>query len=95
MEPGMTADAISSSPGLGSLVGIACNGDPIAAIAGRVQTEATMREDPADLDPPKRPLEEPRPDEQPSMRPTVDEMSEWSFPASDPPATWTWEVERG
>jgi hypothetical protein len=22
--------------------------------------------------------------------PTVDEMSEWSFPASDPPATWTW-----
>ena len=29
-----------------------------------------------------------------SMRPTVDEMSEWSFPASDPPATWTWEVER-
>jgi nucleotide-binding universal stress UspA family protein len=23
---------------------------------------------------------------------TVDEMSEWSFPASDPPATWTWEV---
>jgi hypothetical protein len=24
-------------------------------------------------------------------RPTVDEMSEWSFPASDPPATWTWD----
>jgi hypothetical protein len=23
---------------------------------------------------------------------TVDEMSEWSFPASDPPATWTWEL---
>jgi hypothetical protein len=23
---------------------------------------------------------------------TVDEMSEWSFPASDPPATWTWEI---
>lgn len=22
---------------------------------------------------------------------TVDEMSEWSFPASDPPAVWTWE----
>ena len=29
-----------------------------------------------------------------STRPTVDEMSEWSFPASDPPATWTWDVER-
>jgi hypothetical protein len=23
---------------------------------------------------------------------TVDEMSDASFPASDPPATWTWEV---
>ena len=29
-----------------------------------------------------------------STRPTVDEMSEWSFPASDPPATWTWDVDR-
>jgi hypothetical protein len=29
------------------------------------------------------------------MRPTranVDEMGEASFPASDPPATWTWDV---
>ena len=24
---------------------------------------------------------------------SVDEMSEWSFPASDPPSTWTWEVD--
>jgi len=23
---------------------------------------------------------------------TVDEMSDSSFPASDPPATWTWEL---
>jgi hypothetical protein len=23
---------------------------------------------------------------------TVDEMSDASFPASDPPATWTWEI---
>jgi nucleotide-binding universal stress UspA family protein len=28
---------------------------------------------------------------EPSGRPTVDQMSEWSFPASDPPATWTWD----
>ena len=27
-------------------------------------------------------------------KPTVDEMSEWSFPASDPPAVWTWDVEQ-
>jgi hypothetical protein len=26
---------------------------------------------------------------------TVDEMSAASFPASDPPATWTWEVRAG
>jgi hypothetical protein len=26
-------------------------------------------------------------------RPTVEQMGEWSFPASDPPATWTWDVE--
>jgi hypothetical protein len=34
--------------------------------------------------------------EQPTAKPgggaTVEEMSESSFPASDPPATWTWEV---
>lgn len=29
-----------------------------------------------------------------SLRPTVDDLSEWSFPASDPPATWTWDVDR-
>lgn len=29
-----------------------------------------------------------------STRPGVDDMSEWSFPASDPPATWTWDVDR-
>jgi hypothetical protein len=33
-------------------------------------------------------------DEESTTRPTVDDMSEWSFPASDPPATWTWDVER-
>lgn len=46
---------------------------------------------PSELEPPARAVE----DEEPtSTRPTVDEMSEWSFPASDPPATWTWDIER-
>ena len=27
-------------------------------------------------------------------RPGPDEMGEWSFPASDPPATWTWDPVR-
>jgi hypothetical protein len=26
-----------------------------------------------------------------SLRPTIDQMGEWSFPASDPPASWTWD----
>jgi hypothetical protein len=34
---------------------------------------------------------------QPSVAPTddsrIDEMSESSFPASDPPSIWTWEVK--
>jgi hypothetical protein len=27
----------------------------------------------------------------PSTRPSVDDMGEASFPASDPPAVWTWD----
>ena len=46
---------------------------------------------PPELEPPARAVDEEEPT---STRPTVDEMSEWSFPASDPPATWTWDVER-
>jgi nucleotide-binding universal stress UspA family protein len=41
--------------------------------------------------PTERPVADERPTEPIAGRPTVDEMSEWSFPASDPPATWTWE----
>jgi hypothetical protein len=26
-----------------------------------------------------------------AVRPTVEDMGVWSFPASDPPATWNWE----
>jgi hypothetical protein len=42
------------------------------------------------------PVSEPAVPVRPALecRPTVDEMGEWSFPASDPPATWTWDVER-
>jgi hypothetical protein len=44
---------------------------------------------------PSSPVREPAVPTRPTSegRPTVDEMSEWSFPASDPPATWTWDVE--
>jgi hypothetical protein len=28
----------------------------------------------------------------PPGRPTLDDIGEWSFPASDPPANWTWDV---
>jgi hypothetical protein len=34
---------------------------------------------------------QPAPPGAPGGGSTVDEMSEWSFPASDPPAVWTWE----
>ena len=53
-----------------------------------------MSEDPADSDPPARATDQDREDEATSTRPTVDDMGEWSFPASDPPATWTWDIER-
>jgi hypothetical protein len=46
---------------------------------------------PPEPDPPARAVDE---EEPPSTRPTVDEMSEWSFPASDPPASWTWDIKR-
>ena len=46
---------------------------------------------PPEPEPPARAVDEEEPT---STRPTVDEMSEWSFPASDPPATWTWDIER-
>ncbi len=49
---------------------------------------------PTELDPPARATDEVDEEERTSTRPTVDDMSEWSFPASDPPATWTWDIER-
>jgi hypothetical protein len=50
---------------------------------------------PPELEPPARAVDEVDGEEEPTpTRPTVDEMSEWSFPASDPPATWTWDIER-
>jgi hypothetical protein len=42
---------------------------------------------------PIRAIDEVDPEAIAATRPTVDEMSEWSFPASDPPATWTWDVK--
>ena len=49
----------------------------------------------ADITPPEQAVEEGPPDAFRSDRPTVDEMSEVSFLASDPPATWTWDPLQG
>ena len=49
----------------------------------------------ADITPPEQAVEEGPPDASRSDRPTVDEMGAWSFPASDPPATWTWDPVQG
>ncbi len=35
----------------------------------------------------------PRPKSQETHPISVDELSEWSFPASDAPATWTWDPD--
>ena len=43
-----------------------------------------------DVTPAEQAIEAARDSSRPD-RPTVDEMGEWSFPASDPPATWTWD----
>jgi hypothetical protein len=43
--------------------------------------------------PPTRVIDLAAEEQRASTRPSVDDMSEWSFPASDPPATWTWDVE--
>jgi hypothetical protein len=67
---------------------------PIAQAAWQPHTDLTMSEDPADTDPPARAIDQAREGTEPSTPPTVDDMGEWSFPASDPPATWTWDVER-
>jgi hypothetical protein len=45
----------------------------------------------ADITPPEQAVANERPIRGLSRHPTVDDMSEWSFPASDPPATWTWD----
>jgi hypothetical protein len=46
-------------------------------------------------DEPSPPVEPPARPAPLAGRPTVEDMGEWSFPASDPPATWTWEVTGG
>src|SRR5690349_21501307 len=59
-----------------------------------IDSEA-MPDQPTDSTAPDEPVEKASASDERSPRPTVDEMGEWSFPASDPPATWTWEVSRG
>jgi hypothetical protein len=47
-----------------------------------------------DRDPQESPREPATPDPPAEVRSRVDDMSEASFPASDPPAVWTWDVKR-
>jgi hypothetical protein len=49
----------------------------------------------ANITPPEQAGEDSPPDAARPGHPTVDEMGEWSFPASDPPATWTWDPVQG
>jgi hypothetical protein len=45
--------------------------------------------------PPVEPARDPPQAEvKPVHRPTPDDFGEWSFPASDPPSTWTWDPPR-
>jgi hypothetical protein len=51
-------------------------------------------------DPPETPAPGRRAGESPALKPSptpddsrIDAMSDGSFPASDPPAVWTWEVK--
>jgi|tagenome__1003787_1003787.scaffolds.fasta_scaffold13899543_1 hypothetical protein len=48
-------------------------------------------EDAASLPAAAKTIEPPGPNSSLAGRPTVDDMGAWSFPASDPPATWTWD----
>jgi hypothetical protein len=64
----------------------------IAQWRGLGQTELIMRgRCSANTTPAEQAGEESPPEAATSDRPTVDEMGEASFPASDPPATWTWD----
>jgi hypothetical protein len=64
---------------------------PLRGGQGESRLDRMSEQRPPELDPPTPAVDEVKPT---STRPTVDEMSEWSFPASDPPATWTWDIER-
>jgi hypothetical protein len=49
-------------------------------------TDSDVRAPPPEAEVSERPL--------PGGDVTIDEMSDASFPASDPPATWTWEIRK-
>ena len=66
---------------------------PLRGPYGEVRLDRMSEQRPPEPEPPARAIEVSE-EEPTSTRPTVDEMSEWSFPASDPPATWTWDIER-
>ena len=53
-----------------------------------------MPEDKPDPDSAVRAVAGERVPDPPATRPSVDDMGEASFPASDPPAVWTWDPPR-
>jgi hypothetical protein len=71
-----------------------CTGDPMSATHDSAHAESTMSERTVERPPSTQTTTGIVDSEATSLRPTVDDLSEWSFPASDPPATWTWDVDR-
>ena len=67
---------------------------PLRVRHGGFRLDGMSDRRPPEPQPPARAIDEVGAEKPTSTRPTVDEMSEWSFPASDPPATWTWDIER-
>jgi hypothetical protein len=74
--------------------GAAWKRDSIAGATSQDQTDHMSEPHPGEPPPRASAIDQVDENQRAAARPTVDDMSEWSFPASDPPATWTWDLER-